>query len=103
MAARNPLDDGVRLCKRGDVVVVTVNHRLNRFGYLSLAQLGDAGFAGSGLATCRHGDSLQQRGPRAWPRQCACQASGLSPPPTAVTARVARHRPATAWRRWSAD
>lgn len=40
VAARNPLDDGVRLCKRGDVVVVTVNHRLNRFGYLSLAQLG---------------------------------------------------------------
>ncbi|MBB4757996.1 carboxylesterase [Xanthomonas arboricola] len=46
----DPLYDGVRLCKRGDVVVVTVNHRLNLFGYLSLAQLGDAGFADSGNA-----------------------------------------------------
>jgi para-nitrobenzyl esterase len=34
-----PLYDGVRLCKRGDVVVVTVNHRLNVFGYGYLARL----------------------------------------------------------------
>ncbi|USJ02312.1 carboxylesterase/lipase family protein [Xanthomonas prunicola] len=46
----DPLYDGVRLCERGDVVVVTVNHRLNLFGYLSLAQLGDASFADSGNA-----------------------------------------------------
>lgn len=45
-----PLDDGVRLCKRGDVVMVTVTHRLNLFGHLSLAQLGDASFADSGNA-----------------------------------------------------
>jgi para-nitrobenzyl esterase len=36
----SPLYDGVRLCRRGDVVVVTVNHRLNAFGYLYLARLG---------------------------------------------------------------
>lgn len=41
--------DGVRLAKRGDVVVVTVNHRLNVFGYLNLAAYGDA-FADSGAA-----------------------------------------------------
>ncbi|MGX4641452.1 carboxylesterase/lipase family protein [Massilia sp. SYSU DXS3249] len=35
----SPLYDGVRLCRRGDVVVVTVNHRLNAFGYLYLARL----------------------------------------------------------------
>ena len=29
--------DGTRLAKKGDVVVVTVNHRLNAFGYLYLA------------------------------------------------------------------
>ncbi|MCC4585565.1 carboxylesterase/lipase family protein [Xanthomonas sp. NCPPB 1067] len=46
----DPLYDGVRLCTRGDVVVITVNHRLNLFGYLSLAQLGDASFADSGNA-----------------------------------------------------
>jgi para-nitrobenzyl esterase len=44
----DPLYDGVRLCTRGDVVVVTVNHRLNVFGYLYLAQLGDDAFADSG-------------------------------------------------------
>ena len=36
----SPLYDGVNLCRRGDVVVVTVNHRLNAFGYLYLAELG---------------------------------------------------------------
>src|ERR1700750_1759713 len=35
----SPLYDGTRLCKRGDVVVVTVNHRLNAFGYAYLARL----------------------------------------------------------------
>jgi len=40
--------DGVRLCQRGDVVVVTINHRLNGFGYLYLAQLGGAEYADSG-------------------------------------------------------
>ena len=40
--------DGARLCRRGDVVVVTVNHRLNGFGYLYLAELGGPEFADSG-------------------------------------------------------
>jgi para-nitrobenzyl esterase len=31
--------DGTRLAKRGDVVLVTVNHRLNAFGFLYLGQL----------------------------------------------------------------
>jgi para-nitrobenzyl esterase len=44
----DPLYDGVRLAERGDVVVVTINHRLNAFGYLSLARLGD--FPDSGNA-----------------------------------------------------
>jgi para-nitrobenzyl esterase len=42
--------DGTRLARKGDVVVVTLNHRLNVFGYLQLAQLApqypDAGNAG---------------------------------------------------------
>ncbi|HEY0647946.1 carboxylesterase/lipase family protein [Phenylobacterium sp.] len=45
-----PLYDGVRLCKRGDVVVVTVNHRLNALGYAYLGRLvpdlADSGNAG---------------------------------------------------------
>lgn len=32
----DPLNDGSALAERGDVVVVTVNHRLNAFGYLYL-------------------------------------------------------------------
>jgi para-nitrobenzyl esterase len=46
----NDLYDGRRLCQRGDVVVVTVNHRLNAFGYLYLGDLApeykDSGNAG---------------------------------------------------------
>jgi para-nitrobenzyl esterase len=42
--------DGVRLCRRGDVVVVTVNHRLNLFGHLYLAEFGVPEFADSGNA-----------------------------------------------------
>jgi para-nitrobenzyl esterase len=42
--------DGTALAKRGDVVVVTVNHRLNVFGYLHLEEIGGEEFAGSGNA-----------------------------------------------------
>ena len=35
----SPLYDGVRLARRGDVVVVSLNHRLNAFGYAYLARL----------------------------------------------------------------
>jgi para-nitrobenzyl esterase len=42
--------DGVRLAKRGDVVVVTVNHRLNVFGHLYLAELSNGKFVDSGNA-----------------------------------------------------
>jgi para-nitrobenzyl esterase len=44
----SPQYDGVNLCRRGDVVVVTINHRLSAFGYLYLARLGDPSFADSG-------------------------------------------------------
>jgi len=46
----SPLYDGVRLCRRGDVVVVSINHRLNAFGYLYLARFGGVEFADSGNA-----------------------------------------------------
>jgi para-nitrobenzyl esterase len=51
-SGNNVLYDGVHLAHRGDVVVVTVTHRLNAFGYLYLAglskspDLADAGNAG---------------------------------------------------------
>jgi len=35
----DPLYDGTRLCQRGDVVVITVNHRLNALGYLYLGDI----------------------------------------------------------------
>jgi para-nitrobenzyl esterase len=44
----SPLYDGTRLCLRGDVVVVTVNHRLNAFGHLYLGRLGGPSYAASG-------------------------------------------------------
>lgn len=46
----NPLYDGTRLCLRGDVMVITINHRLNAFGHLYLARLGGREFAASGNA-----------------------------------------------------
>ena len=42
--------DGVALVKRGDVVLVTINHRLNVFGYLHLADIAGEEYAGSGVA-----------------------------------------------------
>jgi para-nitrobenzyl esterase len=42
----SPLYDGSVLCRRGDVVVVTVNHRLSLFGYLCLPGFPDSGNAG---------------------------------------------------------
>jgi para-nitrobenzyl esterase len=46
----SPLYDGTRLCLRGDVVVVTLNHRLNAFGHLYLGRLAGADYAASGNA-----------------------------------------------------
>lgn len=45
----DPVNNGARLAARGDVVVVTVNHRLNALGYLYLAGL-DSRFPDSGNA-----------------------------------------------------
>ena len=45
----DPLNDGHTLAARGDVVVVTINHRLNALGYLYLARF-DPRFADSGNA-----------------------------------------------------
>ncbi|MDQ0466864.1 para-nitrobenzyl esterase [Caulobacter ginsengisoli] len=45
----SPLYDGRRLAERGDVVVVTLNHRLNAFGHLYLRRLAP-GFEDSGNA-----------------------------------------------------
>jgi para-nitrobenzyl esterase len=43
----DPLNDGAALAEYGDVVVVTVNHRLNAFGYLYMPeQFPDSGNAG---------------------------------------------------------
>lgn len=44
------LYDGVKLCHRGNVVVVSVNHRLNGFGFLYLAEVVGAKYAESGNA-----------------------------------------------------
>jgi para-nitrobenzyl esterase len=41
-------NDGTRLARRGDVVVVTINHRIGFLGYLNLAQLGGSPYADSG-------------------------------------------------------
>jgi para-nitrobenzyl esterase len=44
-----PFYDGHNLAKRHDVVVVTLNHRLNIFGYLELSDLGAPGSGNAGM------------------------------------------------------
>jgi para-nitrobenzyl esterase len=46
----SPGYDGTNLCKRGDVVVVTINHRLNALGFMFLGDIGGAEFANTGNA-----------------------------------------------------
>ena len=45
-----PAYDGERLARRGDLVVVSVNHRLGPFGFLDLSQLGGERYGLSGNA-----------------------------------------------------
>ncbi len=47
-SVNSALYDGKRLCHRGDVVVVTVNHRLNAFGFLYLAGIDPKNYPDSG-------------------------------------------------------
>src|SRR6516164_6551043 len=42
--------EGTNLCRKGDVVVVSINHRLGAFGYLHLEDLDRKQFASSGNA-----------------------------------------------------
>jgi len=47
-SVNSPLYDGKHLCRRGEVVVVTVNHRLNAFGFLYLAAIDPKQYPDSG-------------------------------------------------------
>lgn len=49
-AGSETMYNGANLARRGNLVVVTINHRLNVFGYLHLADIGGAEFEGSGVA-----------------------------------------------------
>jgi len=49
-AGSSVISEGAALAKRGDVVVVTINHRLNVFGHLYLADIASEAYAGSGMA-----------------------------------------------------
>ena len=44
----SPVTEGLNLARRGDVVVVTINHRLNVLGFTSLEEAGGPEFATSG-------------------------------------------------------
>jgi len=46
----SPVTEGANLARRGDVVVVTVNHRLNVLGFTYLEEFGGPSFAQSGDA-----------------------------------------------------
>ncbi|WP_019636448.1 carboxylesterase/lipase family protein [Paenibacillus fonticola] len=46
----NSVNDGTNLARRGDVVVVTINHRLGPLGFLYLKELGGSDYGASGNA-----------------------------------------------------
>ena len=46
----HPVTDGTNLAARGNVVVVSLNHRLNIYGFLYLEEVCGPDFAGSGVA-----------------------------------------------------
>ncbi|MEQ8858913.1 MAG: carboxylesterase/lipase family protein [Pseudomonadales bacterium] len=48
LSGSSPMYDGTNLCQRGDVVVITLNHRLNVFGFLHLADIAGGEFNGAG-------------------------------------------------------
>jgi para-nitrobenzyl esterase len=48
LSGSSPVYDGIRLAKKGDVVLITLNHRLNLLGYLYLGGLGSGKYADSG-------------------------------------------------------
>lgn len=49
-AGSETMYNGAAMAKRGNAVVVTINHRLNVFGYLHLADIAGEAYAGSGVA-----------------------------------------------------
>ena len=49
-AGSETMYDGLALANKCNMVVVTVNHRLNVFGFLHLAEIAGEAYAGSGLA-----------------------------------------------------
>ena len=48
LSGSSPRYDGTNLALRGDVVVVTINHRLNLMGFTHFGDMGHPAFAGSG-------------------------------------------------------
>jgi len=49
-AGSETMYNGANLARRGNAVVITINHRLNVFGYLHLADIAGEAYAGSGIA-----------------------------------------------------
>jgi para-nitrobenzyl esterase len=70
-AGDTPWYDGTKFALHGDVVVVTINYRLNAFGFLHLADLFGERFAGSGNAGI-----LDQVAALEWVRECIASFGG---------------------------
>ena len=84
---------GSRLAKRGDVVVVTVNQRLNIFGFLDLSAVGGADFAASGNA-----GTLDMIAALEWVRDNIARFGGDPATSRSSANRAAAERSARCWR-----
>jgi para-nitrobenzyl esterase len=70
-AGDTPWYDGTKFARHGDVVLVTINYRLNAFGFLHLTDLFGDRFAGSGNAGI-----LDQVAALEWVRECIAAFGG---------------------------
>src|ERR1051325_7981187 len=108
-SANRAVTDGANLARRGDVVVVAVNHRLNTLGHLDLAANSGEGYAHSGntgvldLVAALAGISRSLANPVGAAKSACCsrcrKRTACSTAPSSRAARRFASRPASAARR----
>jgi len=98
------MHDGTNVARRGDVVVVTVNHRLGALGYLHLEDFGGEAFRALGNRGCstRRGNGVVRDNIEAFGGDPATSPSSVSRV-AASRSRPARHATARGCHARSAD
>lgn len=91
-SGQEPDYHGGNLARKNDVVVVTMNHRLNAFGYCYVGHLGDSRFAASGNA-----GALDMVRALEWVRDNIAQFGGVRATSPSSVSQAAAPRSAWSW------